>query len=37
MWAIRLLAFLWPSLFVSPLMVLAIDLLLDSFGLMDAF
>jgi hypothetical protein len=26
-----LLAFLWPSLFVSPVMVLAIDLLLDFF------
>jgi hypothetical protein len=27
--AIRLLAFLWPSLFVSPMMIPTIDLLLD--------
>ncbi len=32
--AIHLLAFSWPSLFVSPMMVLAIDLLLDSFALL---
>jgi hypothetical protein len=29
---LRLLAFLWPSFVVSPMMVLAIDLLLDFCG-----
>ncbi len=32
MWPIRLLAFLWPSLFVSLVVVSAIDLLLDFCG-----
>jgi hypothetical protein len=31
LWVVHFLAFLWPSLFVSSLMFLAIDLLLDFF------
>ncbi len=32
MWVVCILAFFWPSLFVSPMMVLAINLSLDVCG-----